>query len=619
VTVGRPVSIVILAWNGLQYTRRCLETLRASTTFADYRVIVVDNGSDDGTPEYLATLDWVSAIRNEENAGFSRGNNLALRHASPDSDVILLNNDTEIHQGDWIERLQRTAHGQPDIGVVGCRLRRPDGTLQHAGAYMPPTYWGQQIGGLETDINQFNADREVDIVVFACAYLKRELLEQVGLLDEAYFSYYEDSDYCYRARAKGYRIVCCGTVTLLHHENISAAVNGVQFDELFRASCKVFRKRWEPTIEGHRYDRRLSWHSIVNFETGYAISSRQLMLALDRAGVELSYRYAYGPGTPFGPVEPAASSHYMLNVIRSRPFREREIEVSYSQADVFDRNTGRYRIGFTMLETDSLPPAWVEAANRMDEVWVPSSFNRDTFRSSGVAKPIHVIPLGIDPDYFNPSIRGHRLGSAFTFLSVSEWGERKAFEVLLKAFNDEFRSSEDVLLVCKTSNTDAAVDVTADVAGMKLRRNGGRIVFSLNETLPAHQLGALYRSADCFVLATRGEGWCLPALEAMACGLPVIATDWSSQRDFMNAANSYPLRVEALVPAIAKCPYYQGARWAQPSYEHLRTLLRHVYEHPEEARARGRQAAEDARSRWSWQQSARKILERLTAIGDTHS
>ena len=612
----RPVCIIILAWNGLDYTKACLDSLRTKTGYGDYRVIVVDNGSMDGTAEYIQSLDGVALIHNSENVGFTRGNNIAIRQSPAECDIVLLNNDTEIHQADWIERMQQTAYAANDIGIVGCRLRRPSGMLQHAGAYMPPTYWGQQIGGGDVDINQFCRDRDVESVVFACVYIKREIIDKVGLLDETYISYFEDTDYCYKAREAGYRTVCCGSVTVIHHENVSTAINGVDFAELFKKSSAVFKNRWKSKIEGPgRYHQSLGWHSIANFETGYAISSRQLMLAMDRLGVEVSYKYVYGKGTPFPVAEPEGSDHYMINVIQGRSYGKKNVEVVYGQGDVFDRNSGKYRIGYTMLETDHIPKEWVEAANRMDEVWVPSSFNVDTFRNSGVTRPIHVVPLGVDPDYFNPAISSQRLTDSFTFLSVFEWGERKAPEILIKAFNDEFKRREDVVLVCKTSNSDPGVDVASQVKNLQLKSGGGRIIFSLNEILPTSQLGALYRMADCFVLASRGEGWGMPILEAMACGLPVIATNWSSQCDFMNANNAYPLRVERLVPAEAKCPYYKGFKWAQPCYEDLRRLMRHVYEHRAEAREKGARASLDAHANWTWDRSGARILERLRTIG----
>lgn len=225
-----------------------------------------------------------------------------------------------------------------------------------------------------------------------------------------------------------------------------------------------------------------------------------------------------------------------------------------------------------------------------------------------------MVALGVDPDYFNPGITGHPLAGVFSFLSTFEWGSRKAPELLLRAFNDEFRAVEDVVLLCKIINVDESVRVERAVADLGLASGGGRVLFSLNELVPTHQLGSLYRSADCFVLPSRGEGWGMPILEAMACGLPVIATDWSAPRDFMNAGNAYPLAVERMIPAELTSPYYRGAQWAEPSYEHLRVLMRHVYEHRDEALEKGLRASREVLSRWTWDHSASRISARVAEV-----
>jgi GT2 family glycosyltransferase len=576
---------------------------------------VADNGSTDGTLEYLNSQTDVTTLANGANLGFAKGNNRAIAVSDPQSDIVLLNNDTEIYQADWLARLQATAYKASDIGVVGCRLVRPELVLQHTGTYMPiDTFWGQQAGGGEKDLNQYNEDRDVEGVVFACVYIKRETLNRVGLLDEEYFSYFEDTDYCFRALEKGYRVVCCGSVTVVHHENVSTTINDVKHNDLFSRAQQVFRSKWEKPLRSNRYNREIGWHSLFNFPTGYAISSREFACALDRNRVHVTYKYLYGPGTVFPKNEPDLSDNYMINVIRARKLDAKRIQVVYGQGDVFRSNFGSYKIGFTMLETDRIPAEWVRQANLMDEVWVPSSFNERTFLDSGVTTPIHIIPLGVDPNYFNPGIKGHPLSGAYTFLSIFEWGERKMPELLLKAFNDEFRSNEAAILLCKVLNVDPGVDVRAEVANLELDSSGGRIHFSLNHVIPTYQLGSLYRSADCFVLPTRGEGWGMPVIEAMACGLPVIATDWSAHCDFMSDSNAYPLKVERLVPAQAKCPYYAGFKWAEPSYNDLRRLMRHVFSNQAEARAKGALASHDVRTRWTWDKAAEKIIARLDAI-----
>jgi len=610
----KPVAVIVLTWNGLSYTRRCLESLRRNTDHPDWRVIVADNGSTDGTLEYLRTLEWITLIENGANLGFTRGNNVAMRTVSPDEDIVLLNNDIEIPQPDWLMRLQKTADSSDDIGIVGCRLVHTDGRLLHYGAYMPPNYRGVQVGGLERDINQHCFDQDWEAVVFACAYIKSEVRDAVGLLDEDFFSYCEDSDYCLKAKVAGYRAVCCGSVTLIHIQNASTTTNNVCFEGMLGKARETFIGKWDGHFAQTRYQHRLGWQSEMNFPSGYAVSSRHLAHALDRNGVRLGYRYyRTGFGGPWA-VEPPpelAMDHERTRFIQERPIDPRDPQVVYAPADSFHLNDGAHRIGYTMLEVDGVPDEWVRHINRMDEVWVPSTFNEQTFRESGVTRPIHVMPLGIDPQYFNPHIRGRRDPRRFTFLSIFEWGERKAPEILLRAFADEFDKDDDVVLFCKVMNNDPAVVVRRQVAELALRPGGGRIVISENEMVPSYQLGSLYRSADCFVTCTRGEGWGMPALEAMACGLPVIATDWSAQHDFLNDEVAYPLKVARLVPAKARCPLYDGFRWAEPSYEHLRFLMRRVFENRAEALQVGLRGSAFAHANFTWDRTARKIIGRL--------
>ena len=114
------VSIIILTWNGLSYTRQCLTSLKDTLT-PEATVYVVDNGSTDGTLEYLDTIDWIRVIRNGENLGFVRGNNVAIEQIK-DDDIILMNNDIIVNQKDWIRQMQDCAYEDEKNGVVGCRL-----------------------------------------------------------------------------------------------------------------------------------------------------------------------------------------------------------------------------------------------------------------------------------------------------------------------------------------------------------------------------------------------------------------------------------------------------------------------------------------------------------------
>ncbi len=614
--MNQKVTIIILTWNGLEYTKKCFETLRQNSDFDDYKIIFVDNGSSDRTVDYLNSLNNISIITNPVNIGFVKANNQAIEISDPDSDIILLNNDTEIppSQKNWITKLQTAAYSESDIGVVGCRLQRPNGMLQHAGAYMPvKTFWGQQIGSEEMDINQYPFTNEVESVVFACVYIKRELMNKIGGLSEDYFSYFEDTDYCLTAKEAGYKTVCCGEVTIIHYENVSTKENKVSHSDLFKSSQTTFKKKWAKKLE-KRYDQKAVWFSTVSRPHGYGMTSKDMLLELDKQNVETTYRYLYGKGTVFPVEEPENTNYYQINVMKERSIPRNIPHIVYGQGDAFLSNEGPYKIGYTMLETSGIPDEWVQQANLMDEVWVPTDFNKKTFSDSGVTKPIHVMPLGVDTNYFNPLIKKFPVSDDYKFLTIFEWGERKAPELLIKTFNETFSSDDPVILLCKANITDPAIDIHSILQSLKLSPKGGRIEFIVNKYLPYHQLGSLYKSADCFVMTSRGEGWGMPILEAMACGLPVISTHWSAPTAFMTEANSYPLQVKRLINAVAKCPYYAGFKWADPDTDHLKFLLRHIFENQEEARKKGEHAAKDVRKKWSVKQCATRIKKRLSEI-----
>lgn len=192
---------------------------------------------------------------------------------------------------------------------------------------------------------------------------------------------------------------------------------------------------------------RLVWHSSFAAPTGYSGSSCAFVLGLDARGVEVRPLYLYGTDRDefiqVGRMPPR------IMELQTLPIRLDVPQVVYAPGDRLHKNSGRYRIGFTMLEVDRLPAAWVEQANQMDEVWTPTAWGAEVFRTSGVQRPIFVQPLGVDADRFRPGVGRTRLADYTIFLSIFEWDVRKGWDILLRAYRAAFRPGDPVVLLLK--------------------------------------------------------------------------------------------------------------------------------------------------------------------------
>ena len=486
----------------------------------------MDNGSTDETPARLREIPWVRVVTNASNLGYVRGNNAGIAAAPPDADVVLLNNDVEIHQDGWLDALREAAHAAPDVGIVGCRLVLPDGRLLHAGTYiLPDTFWGQQIGALETDVNQYARTRDVEGIVFACAYLKREVLARIGGLSERFRSYFEDTDFCLRAKEAGFR-----TVVLRRRDARPprARLDGGRSRRRSRRSSRRAARR--SAASGGRSSRRatgttLSWQSILNFPTGYAMSCREILRACDAEGIRVAYAYVYGPGHAL----PRARGRERARLPPERRSPRggagggRASRSSTGRATSSHRNRGRHRIGYTMLEVDGFPDG-VGAAGERDGRGVgavrlqPRRVPRVGPEEAGPRHAARRRRRPLPPRHpRRPQPRGRlRLPRELRMGRAQARGhDPEGLQPDLPARASPSSSS------ARSSTSTSRRTSRAQIEALGLSAGGGRIAFLHNREFPYHQLGALYRSADCYVSAGRGEGWDMPLMEAMACGLPV--------------------------------------------------------------------------------------------------
>ncbi|OQW35778.1 MAG: hypothetical protein A4E19_16140 [Nitrospira sp. SG-bin1] len=213
-------SIIIPVCNRLELTRDCLTALSQIGNQPEYEVIIVDNGSTDGTQEFLAELKGdVQIIRNEENVGFAKACNRGARVARGQY-LVFLNNDT-IPQSGWLSSLVSEVDAHQEVGIVGSKLLYPNGTIQHAGVvrdleHRLPYHIYKNLPADHPAVNQ---RREFQIVTAACLLIRRALFEEVEGFDEGYMNGFEDADLCLKVRERGYAVVYQPRSVVVHLES----------------------------------------------------------------------------------------------------------------------------------------------------------------------------------------------------------------------------------------------------------------------------------------------------------------------------------------------------------------------------------------------------------------
>ena len=364
------------------------------------------------------------------------------------------------------------------------------------------------------------------------------------------------------------------------------------------------------------------WTGPVRDRSGYGDESRNLLLALDGSGVSVAAQpLPWGDDADF-----SEADDKRLGELAGLTAQPGFTQIVHTFGSHLERHPqAGLAIGRTVFETDRLPREWVERCNKMDAVWVPSEFNGRTFADAGVdPAKLAVVPECLDAARYRdlptraqlarrkgiaPVVREIARSKAFTFLSIFDWTLHKGWDVLLRAFLTEFAADDNVHLALKVwSSNGYADDQILEQAKAFAQREldidldaEPRVRF-IQEYLSEDDLRALYVACDAYVLPSRGEGWGRPYMEAMACGLPTIATGWGGNTAFMTPENSY--LVDSRLTAVPEAGWrevatYKGHRWAEPDAGHLRTVMRQVVTDRDASKAVGAIAREDVIAHFS--------------------
>ena len=297
---------------------------------------------------------------------------------------------------------------------------------------------------------------------------------------------------------------------------------------------------------------------------------------------------------------------------------EPHIAIRHRWPAVFPRMRSAAYVHMQPWEFGSLPSAWAQPLNEnADEVWCYSTYLRDMYVRAGIPKErVAIVPLGYDPQIFKPGAapRSATLRDRCAFLFVGDTIARKGVDVAVNAYLSAFTSGDNVVLIVKDfGGKDSSGDTRLrdHVASLSGRRDIAPILY-IDTFYTDAALADLYRAATALVAPYRGEGFGLPILEAMACGVATIATRGGSSDDFTNSSTTIHVDAEKvfLGRSYGGFELVDEAFLLEPNEAQVAAAMRRLYEKPAEAKALGTRAAEVARD-WTWSRSAELAAGRL--------
>ena len=250
------LSIIIVTWNAKQFTWECLDSLRTYRDDPKVEIIVVDNASSDGTPELLENeCTGMRLIRNSANLGFAKANNIGMA-ASTGNYVCLVNSDVKVPH-DCLSSMHAYMEANPAVGMLGPQMLSPNGLIGRSYMRFPSVWRGlcdalalrrvfrrsETLSGIMMPDFDNSRTAEVDVLNGWFLMVRREALEQVGMLDERFFMYGEDVDWSHRFHKAGWRRIYFAGARAFHHGGASSAIAPTRFYiEMKRADLQVFRK-----------------------------------------------------------------------------------------------------------------------------------------------------------------------------------------------------------------------------------------------------------------------------------------------------------------------------------------------------------------------------------------
>ncbi len=618
------LTIIIVNYNTGHLLKECLESIYSTVKGDDFcKVIVVDNNSTDGSVNLIKKFFLrVELIENHENIGFARANNQAIK-VSKSQYVLLLNPDTVV-QHDAIFKMVHFMNTNPRAGVLGCRILNPDGSLQPSckrfptqlGEFLQNTFLDRllpidRVSGRFSIMGwKHDEVRDVDWATGACLMVRKKTIDEVRLLDERYFLYYEEVDWCYRIKQLGWRVCFIPDAQIIHYQAQSTEQYlDMSLVESYKSHYYFFKKHYGGnSLSFFRYFTRMgarlriyvwslsyifkkkrveskqrikAYRTILQIKkepqigldiscisrskAGVGCYTRSLIRKLseiDKDGVYAFFSYKERRSGRKKTVK-ARMFHKVYGALRHTIWEQlllplnlfiRGIDLIHSPAYV----TPMMKSCPTIITVHDMayllyPDKFVKAYRLYLKFWVPLSVKRadivvtDSIQSKrDIVKllkvpeeKVEVIYLGVselfrpvsDDEKLDAIRRKYNLPQEF-ILYVGTIEPRKNIIELIYAYGEFKKKVGDTVKIVIGGKMGWLYDnIFEAIEGLGLKEDVIFTGYIADEDLPL-----VYNAAKVFVYPSLYEGFGLPPLEAMACGVPVVTSNTSSLPELVNGA-----------------------------------------------------------------------------------
>lgn len=354
--------------------------------------------------------------------------------------------------------------------------------------------------------------------------------------------------------------------------------------------------------------------------SGYSQAAQDMIFALVERGVDIRVDFMLSRNPHSSGM--TRDRYNYLNALAKKPFEKSRTTIFHCVPTNQRHAKGTCRnIGFATFETFQPPNSgylnWIKILNRNDAIICPSEFNFRIFAHEAITKPIFYIPHCVNLNLFDPSIEPLKKYDKFTFLFFGSWRERKGYKQLIEAWCREFDPSDNVQLLIKSDKTEKAKATVRKII-QNLGFSNREVAPILYETdiFDEVQLPRFFKSVNCLISPTLGEGFGLPGLQCMAVGTPVAITNFSGCQDYANDETATMLEPSGFVShkCLDNINQFANKRWAFITVDEIRIKMRYILSNYAEIKEKTDKSRKVVVENFSYQRAANLFIDMIEKL-----